>query len=243
MTGRRRRERNGPGPPIYPDARRDRSQPSSPVMGDSGQPAVPRPFCPGPAPRRQRVAGRSAGAAAPLNPGRLPALLPVVHRLLVRRASRRMLPQNYRDHEMPDRAAWVPPAVRANVSARWRSRAQSSRGRGAGTPGRPRGTRTRRTSGRIVQDTGVGISTDSPSIPPRADQPRGRPPAAPARPRRRWRRVGGSDCSLIPCSPPAPPASCGGRRPARPPHRARPCMPPAGSPGYITPSVTGRTSL
>ena len=38
-------------------------------------------------------------------------------------------------------------------------------GRGSGTPGRLRGTRTRSASGRIAQRTGVGIRTDSPSIP------------------------------------------------------------------------------
>ena len=36
-----------------------------------------------------------------------------------------------------------------------------------GDAGRPRGTRTRSASGRIVQDTGVGICTDSPVDPDR----------------------------------------------------------------------------
>ena len=57
------------------------------------------------------------------------------------------------------------PAVRAIVSAWRRSRAQSTGGCGSGTPGRLRGTRTRSASGRIVQRTGVGIRTDSPSMP------------------------------------------------------------------------------
>ena len=46
-----------------------------------------------------------------------------------------------------------------------RLKAQSMGGRGSGTPGRSPGTRTRSDSGRIVQCTGVAISTASLSIP------------------------------------------------------------------------------
>src|SRR5208283_718076 len=49
--------------------------------------------------------------------------------------------------------------------ARCRSLAQFTGGFGAGTPGRSFGTQTRSADGEIVQVTGVGIDTASPSTP------------------------------------------------------------------------------
>ena len=46
-----------------------------------------------------------------------------------------------------------------------RSFGQSRAALGGGTPGRSLGTRTRSTFGRMVQRTGVGIMTVSPSMP------------------------------------------------------------------------------